>query len=129
MRRQIDNEVFEMALLGYRARREEIMLKMADIQRQLGKHPKGEAVSAAGAVTAVDGAKPKRTLSAAGIRAIRAGVKRRWAAFHSKASAVSAKKSPAKPKREMSPAAKAKLAANLALARAARASKRAGQHA
>ena len=130
VRRQIDDkDVLEMALLGYRARREEIMLKMADIERQLGKRSKGEVASSARTMTAVDAGKPKRTLSAAGIRAIRAGVKKRWAAFHEKANAVPAKKSPGKPKREMSAAAKEKLAANLALARAARASKRAAQRA
>jgi hypothetical protein len=124
MRRQIDNEMLEMALAGFRAKREEIRQAMAAIEQQLGRH-KGSATTVA--PVGEPGARPKRKLSAAGKRAIQAAVKRRWAAFHAKAGGskpASAKKS-AKPKRTLSPAAKARLAANLAKARAAKASKRA----
>ena len=70
----------------------------------------------------------KRKLSAAGKRAIQAAVKRRWAEFHAKTGVVkTAVKKANKPKRTMSPAAKARLAANLAKARAAKASKRAAE--
>lgn len=129
MRRQIDNvlddDVLEMALLGYRTRREEVIRKMAEIEGLLRARPKG--ASATGADTAkIAAAKPKRKLSAAGRRAIRAGVKKRWAEFHAKARALKpVKKAPEKAKRVMSASAKAKLTANLALARAARARKRA----
>ncbi len=126
MRRQIDDDVLEMALLGYKTRREDVIRKMAEIEALL--RGRGAAPSAAKTGTPVAAAKPKRKLSAAGRRAIRAGVKKRWAAFHAKASALkTAKKAPAKAKRVMSPSAKAKLTANLALARAARARKRASQ--
>lgn len=124
MRRQIDNDVLQMALLGYQTRHEEVIRKMAEIELVL----RGRNAPASGAergTTAVAG-KPKRTLSAAGRRAIREGVKKRWAEFHAKAGSVqTTKKAPSKAKRVMSPSAKAKLTANLALARAARARKRA----
>ena len=115
-----------MALLGYNTMREEVIRKMSDIESLLRSQPRGAATSVSGAQVAA--AKPKRKLSAAGRRAIRAGVKKRWAEFHAKAGAPKAvKKAPVKAKRVMSPAAKAKLTANLALARAARAKKRAAQ--
>src|ERR1035438_349848 len=87
MRRQIDNSVLEMALVGYNAKRDEVVQKMADIERQLGIRRKGALASGAGAETPIAAAKPKRKLSAAGRKAIRDGVKKRWAAFHAKAGA------------------------------------------
>lgn len=126
MRRQIDNAVLEMALVGYNAKRDEIVEKMADIERQLGVLRKGASPPRV-AAQAPTAAKPKRTMSAAGKRAIRAGVKKRWAAFHAKAAVKPAKQSAKKPKRTMSPAVKARLAANLAKARTAKAHKRAAQ--
>jgi hypothetical protein len=129
VRRQIDdNDLLEMALLGYQTRYEEVSRKMAEIKSRLRSQPTGESTPEAGTATPAAAAKPKRTLSAAGRKAIRDGVKKRWAAFHAKAHAVKpAKKAPGKAKRVMSPAAKAKLTANLALARAARARKRAAE--
>jgi hypothetical protein len=121
VRRQIDNTLLEMALVGLNARRDEVIRKMADIERQLGVHRKRSPPPGAGA------AKPKRKLSAAGKRAIRAAVKKRWAAFHAKIGAAKPAKRSAAPKRTMSPAVKARLAANLAKARAAKANKRATQ--
>ena len=127
MRRQIDNDLLEMALLGYKTKREEVIVKMAEIEGMLRGQARG--VSASSANTATPSAsKPKRKLSAAGRRAIRAGVKKRWAAFHAKSSAPkTVTKAKGKAKRVLSPSAKAKLTANLALARAARAQKRAAQ--
>jgi len=127
VRRQIDNDLLEMALLGYKTKREEVMVKMAEIEGMLRGQARG--VSASSANTATPSAsKPKRKLSAAGRRAIRAGVKKRWAAFHAKSSAPkTVTKAKGKAKRVLSPSAKAKLTANLALARAARAQKRAAQ--
>ena len=112
-----------MALVGYRAKRDEIAQKMAEIERELGARHKSEPTS--GTPTMASPArKPKRTMSAAGKKAIRAALKKRWAAYHAQAGAVTpAKKSANKPKRSLSPAAKAKLAANLAKARAAKAKK------
>jgi hypothetical protein len=122
MRRQIDQSVLEMALVGYNAKLEEVIQKMAEIQRQLGVRGKGVVASAV-AEDAAGAAKPKRQLSAAGKKAIQAALKKRWAAFHAQGG-----KAIAKPARKaMSPAAKARLAANLAKARAAKADKRANQ--
>uniref|UniRef100_Q02AS4 Uncharacterized protein n=1 Tax=Solibacter usitatus (strain Ellin6076) TaxID=234267 RepID=Q02AS4_SOLUE len=122
MRRQIDNSILEMALVGYNAKLDEVIQKMADIERQLGVRGKGTTAAAAPA-SAVASAKPRRKLSAAGKKAIREALKKRWAAFHAQGGKAAAR--PAK--RTMSPAAKARLAANLAKARAAKASKRATQ--
>jgi hypothetical protein len=127
MRRQIDTAILEMALVGYNAKRDEVVQKMADIERQLGMRRIGASAPSV-AAKAPTAAKPKRTLSAAGKKAIRAALKKRWAAFHAKTGAVKpAKQSAKKPKRTMSPAVKARLAANLAKARAAKANKRAAQ--
>jgi hypothetical protein len=125
MRRQIDTEVLEMALVGFQAKRAEVLRAMAEIEQQLGGTrrtvPAAVVASEPGTVS-----RPKRKLSAAGKRAIQEAVKRRWAAFHAEAGvAKPARKKAKKPKRTMSPAAKARLAANLAKARAAKASKRA----
>ena len=125
VRRQIDSTILEMALVGLKARRDEVIRKMADIERQLGGHRKVASAPAAAADTSTAAAKPKRKLSAAGKRAILAALKRRWAAFHAKIGAVKASKPGAKKtKRTMAPAVKATLAANLAIARAVKANKR-----
>ena len=126
MRRQIDNAVLEMALVGFNAKHDEVVQKMADIERQLGVWRKGASAPSAAAKTPTAAAKPKRKLSAAGKRAIRAALQKRWAAFHAKTDGVKpAKQSAKKSKRTMSPAIKARLVANLAKARAAKAKKRA----
>jgi hypothetical protein len=128
VRRQIDNTLLEMALVGLNARRDEVIRKMADIERQLGGHPKMASASNRSVRASAAAAKPKRKLSAAGKRAILAALKRRWAAFHAKADGVKpAKQSAKKSKRTMPPAIKARLVANLAKARAAKAKKRAIQ--
>src|SRR6266536_6684683 len=122
MRRQIDNSVLEMALVGYNAKLNEVMQKMADIERQLGGH--GGAAPDGDGPSKTTGSKPKRKLSAAGKQAIRAALQKRWAAYHAKSSgAKPAAKAANKPKRTLSAAAKARLAANLAKARAAKAKK------
>jgi hypothetical protein len=128
VRRQIDNTLLEMALVGLDARRDEVIRKMADIERQLGRHHQMASAPNRGVRAAAAAAKPKRKLSAAGKRAILAALKRRWAAFHAKADGVKpAKQGAKKSKRTMPPAIKAKLVANLAKARAAKAKKRAIQ--
>jgi hypothetical protein len=128
MRRQIDSAILEMALVGFNAKRGEVVQKIADIERELGVRRKGAPAPSATAKTPTTAAKPKRKLSAAGKRAIRAALKKRWAAFHAKTGDVRpAKQGAKKPKRTMSPAVKARLVANLAKARAAKAKKRAMQ--
>jgi hypothetical protein len=122
MRRQIDHSILEMALVGYNAKLEEVIQKMADIERQLGVRSKSAAIPGASADATI-AVKPRRKLRAAGKKAIRAALKKRWAAFHAQGG-----KAIAKPARKaMSPAAKARLAANLAKARAAKANKRVNQ--
>ena len=126
MPKQIDNAVLEMALVGYSAKRDEVVQKIADIERLLGVRRKVAPAPKAAAKTPAAAAKPKRKLSAAGKKAIRAALKKRWAEFHANAdSAKPAKKSAPKAKRKLSPAVKARLVANLAKARAAKAKKRA----
>jgi hypothetical protein len=128
MRRQIDNSLLEMALVGYNAKRDEVVQKMADIERRLGVRLKGAAAPKGAASTPTAKAKPKRNMSAAARKHIVAAQKKRWAAFHAKADAAKPAKQSAKhPKRTMSPAVKARLVANLAKARAAKANKRATQ--
>jgi len=122
MRRQVDNSLLEMALIGYNAKLNEIVEKMTEIKRALAGEP--AAAPAAGTPAKVAGPKGKRKLSAAGKQAIRAALQKRWAAYHAKTSSAKPAAKTAK-KRTLSPAAKARLAANLAKARAAKANKRA----
>lgn len=124
MRRQVDNSVLEMALLGYNAKLNEVIEKMAEIERQLGVRHVSRTASRETATAPAS--KQKRKLSAAGKQAIRAALKKRWAAYHAKTStAKPATKTAKRAKRTLSSAAKARLAANLAKARAAKAKKRA----
>jgi hypothetical protein len=112
---QVDTTTLQMALIGYQSQLSEINAKMQEIRRRLGGaraavHDRGRG-DIPGPV--------KRVLSAAARRRIVAAQKKRWAAYRQ--SGAGAKRD--KPKRTMSPEAKAKLAANLAKARAARAAK------
>jgi hypothetical protein len=113
---KIDSSILEMALVGLRAEAQKIEATMSAIRRQLGVRGKSAAVS-----ISMDGATPsrKRQLSAAALRRISLAQKKRWAAYHAKQGATTKKAAP----RKLSPAAKAKLAANLAKARAAKAAK------
>jgi hypothetical protein len=115
-----------MALVGYNARRDELIQKMADIERQLGVGLKGGSAQISGKNAPI-AEKRKRTMSAAGKNAIRAALKKRWAAFHAKSGNTPklATQSTKKPKRKISPEAKARLIANLAKARAPKVVKRA----
>jgi hypothetical protein len=123
VRRQIDDEFLEMALLGYRTRREEVIRKMSEIEALLRLRRTSGTAPSADSGTTISVAKPKRKLSAAGRRAILAGVKKRWAAFHAKARASKTVKTAAKAKRVMVPAPKATPSANLAVAKAAKTKK------
>lgn len=60
-------EILEHALVGYQARREEIIRRIHEVERQLN-----------GAEVKVVAPKPKRKLSAAGRRRIVAATKKRW---------------------------------------------------
>src|SRR5689334_15767732 len=108
MRRQIDTEILEMALVGLSAKREDVLRKMAEIEQQLGGARRTASVDVGPGESGSE-ARPKRKLSAAGKRAIQEAVKRRWAAFHAESGeAKTARQKPAKAKRTMSPAAKAR---------------------
>jgi hypothetical protein len=112
MPKQVDADILQMALVGYRAQLAQIDVKMAEIRKRLK-------VSQSDVPDNVR-VQPRRQLSVAARRRIAAAQKARWAAYRAK-SGTGAKKSAPKAKRTLSPAAKAKLAVNLAKARAARA--------
>jgi hypothetical protein len=115
MPKQIDSSVLEMALIGFEAEIQKITARISAIRKRLG----------ARAQRITQGPKPKRVLSAAAKKKIADAQKKRWAEYHAK------HKAPANPARRQdpngsfSPAAKAKLVANLAKARAARAANKA----
>ena len=110
--KQIDRSTLEMALIGYEAERQKIKAAMAAIRKQVDGHA---------AAPVVDGARrAKRVMSAAARRRIAAAQRKRWAEFHAEKKSGAAKMAP---KRRLSGVAKAKLVANLAKARAARAAK------
>jgi hypothetical protein len=107
-----DIKLLQMALLGYEAERQRIEQEVARLQKQLGG-------ASAVAFTAVS-AKPRHRMSSAARKRIGAAQKARWKAFHAKEGGPARKTAS---KRELSPETKAKLVANLAKARAARAAK------
>jgi hypothetical protein len=114
----LDNSILEMALAGYQAEVQRIEEAMAALRKRLGVR----GTTSAAQIT-TDGSTPKRQMSAAARKRIADAQKKRWAAFHKQHGKPAAKKATAK--RTLSPEAKARLAANLAKARAARAAKRA----
>jgi len=122
---QLNKAIIEAAIVGFERQKQEIDETIAELRAQLG------GTSSPGPKLKVEDAAPpktKRKMSAKGKAAIRAALKKRWAAYHAKESAPAKKAVPAKksaPKRKLSPAAKAKLVANLAKARAAKAAKKA----
>jgi hypothetical protein len=103
MRRQIDNSLLEMALVGYQARHDEVLQKMADIKRQMGATP------VLGARRTGE-KKPKRKMSAAGRKAIAEAQRRRWAASK-KAAEPPAPPGTRKAKRKLSRAGRAAIIA------------------
>ena len=123
MAQQIENSVLEMALIGYEVERLKIESAMAAIRIQLADGSSRALVSAK--VDSATDAKPKRNMSAAGRKAISDATKKRWAAFHAAEKVEKPATKAAMPKRKMSRATKAKLTANLAKARAAKAAKKA----
>ena|ERR1035441_1589792 len=74
MRRQIDNSLLEMALVGYSAKRDDIVRKMAEIRLHLGGPTSAQATKPTG------DAKPRRKMSAAGRARIAEAQRKRWAA-------------------------------------------------
>src|ERR1035441_1229375 len=101
MRRQIDSSLLETALVGYQAKRDEVLQKMADIKRQLG--------AASAPATERNGEeRPKRKMSAAGKKAIAEAQRKRWAT--AKKAAAKAPEAP-KAKRRLSKAGRAAIIA------------------
>lgn len=98
----IDNNVLEMALIGYEAERKKIEAAITDIRSRLNGASGSPAASAPKKRSAAarkrmamaqqrrwaaqrqgkEEVRPKRKLSAAGRRAIVEATKERWAAFH-----------------------------------------------
>jgi hypothetical protein len=110
-----------MALVGYAAELQKIEGKITAIRKQLG----GRVNTTIAATVASNGSGPKRQMSAAARRRIAAAQRKRWRKFRAMQKGKAATSKKTAPKRKLSPAAKAKLVANLAKARAAKAAKKA----
>jgi hypothetical protein len=122
-----DAHLLEAALIGYQAQVDRITAAIREIEKRLGT-TRGRTGTNPPAPS-VDSPRLKRKITAKGRAAIRAAVKRRWAAFRAAQKTGKPKstgKSAAKPapKRKLSPAARAKVVANLRKARAAKAAKK-----
>jgi hypothetical protein len=109
--KETDRLTLEMALVGYEAERQRIEAAMAALRRQIGGRVVGRAT--------VNGSGPKRILSVVARRRIAAAQRKRWAAFHANQNAATK----TAPKGKLSAVVKAKLARNLAKARAAKAAR------
>jgi hypothetical protein len=108
----MDHETLTMALQAYQIEAHRIEAAMAAIRQRLGGRT---------APVIINRAKRKRHMSAQAIERIRAGQKKRWAAFHAKQKAAVK----ATPKAKISPKRKVVLVANMAKARAARGARKA----
>jgi hypothetical protein len=122
MQKKFDPSILEAALVGYQAELQKIDEKLTAIRKQLGGRVNIPVLTPA---VSSDGSRPKRQMSASGKRRIAEAQKKRWRKFHAKQKAASATPKKAAPKRKLSPARRAALAANLAKARAAKAAKKA----
>ena len=107
-------EIVNAAIMGMEAQKEKSDAQIAELRAMLNGH----AGTAAKAETAP---RKRRKTSAAGRRAIAEAQRKRWAAVKGQSETTTPE--PAKPKRTLSAAARAKLAANLKKARAAKAVK------
>src|SRR6516165_5367061 len=113
MRTHVDTVTLQMALIGYQSQLAQINAKMEELRRRL----RGTRVSGGGH-DVLGSFLRKGVMSAAGRKRIAEAQRKRWAAFHKGAGA---KRRPAK--HTLSPEAKAKRAANLPKARAAKPAK------
>jgi hypothetical protein len=112
-----DVSLLQAALVGYRVSREKINERIAAIMREL------DGDSMAVVSRPIGGSKAKRHMSAAARERIAAANRKRWAAFRALKRSAAAEQ--ASPKRKLSTAARAQLAANLQKGRDAKAAKRA----
>jgi hypothetical protein len=117
---EINRAIIEAAIEGFEQQKTRIDQTIAELRVQLN----GSAVKTTGrkaTVADIAPARKKHKISAAGRRAIAEAQRKRWAA--AKGGKTDAARTVKPAKRKMSPAAKAKLVANLAKARAAKAAK------
>ena len=121
MRRKFDHAILEAALVGYQVELQKIQEKITAIRKQLG----GRVNIAAQAPAVSDGSERRGQMSAAARKRIAEAQKKRWRKFHATRKAATGTAKEAAPKRNLSPARRAALAANLAKARAAKAAKKA----
>ena len=110
MQRKIDSATLEMALVGYTAKLQKIEEKIIAIR----KHLRGRVNITTAATVDSNGSEPKGRMSAAGKRRIAEAQKKRWRKFHAQQEGKVATSKKTASRRKLSPAAKAKLVANLA---------------
>src|ERR1035438_9302271 len=118
MPKQLTPEIINAAIVGFEQQKLHIDAQIAELRSLLTGGP-----TEAATPQPPTGKRKRRTMSAAGRKAIAEAQRKRWAA--SKVQAEPPAPAPSKPKRKLSKARKAALLANLAKARAARAAKRA----
>jgi hypothetical protein len=118
---QINRTIIEAAIAGFEQQKQRIDETIAELRTQLDGSAEGKKAGRIARVAETAPARNRRHISAAGRRAIAAAQRKRWAA--QKKQSAEPKPAP-RMKRKMSPAAKAKLVANLAKARAAKAAKK-----
>jgi len=104
-----------MALVGYEIERQRIEQRIAEIRSKLGGRTSAPVNSSDGS------ARTRKPLSAAARKRMASAQRKRWKAYHAQTGDPAPQKGTAN--RKLSPEAKAKLAANLAKARAAKAAK------
>ena len=119
---ELNRAIIEAAIVGFESQKQKLDETIAELRAQLN----GSSTEPGPKVTDAGTVKAKGTMSAAARKRIAAAQKARWASYHAKEGASANKAAPAKKtatKRKLSPAGKAKLVANLAKARAAKAAK------
>jgi len=118
---QINRAIIDAAIAGFEQQKRHIDETLAGLRAQLNGYT-AKATERIAKVAETAPARRKHTISAAGRARMAAAQKKRWAERKKQGSEPTAEPVP---KRKMSPAARAKLAANLAKARAAKAAKKA----
>jgi cell division septum initiation protein DivIVA len=119
---QINRAIIEAAITGFEQQKRQIDETIAELRAQLNGSGEAKKSGSKANVADTPPAQKKRQISAEGRARIAAAQKKRWA--EQKKQSVEPK-SASKGNRKMSPAAKAKLVANLAKARAAKAANKA----
>jgi hypothetical protein len=102
----MDSWIIEAAIIGFEAQRKQVDSRIAELRQMLGQSPG----KAAEACVAVPG---KRTMSAAGRRAIAEAQRKRWAKRSAQNSSTGKLVPTSKPKRKLSTAGRAAIVAAL----------------